>query len=879
MEFLHCPRILASYSYVCGRDHDARWAGRTYAMSLKGHFYANTHCLTFTFPDFIGHGTVGMHGILFYTCIPSLIVRIFFFILPLVFILALAQGSQVLPAAYAAADLYPDIKIDAARAPETASHADPTSLTGNNPMTSISANADDPTSHAANLTGLAHAFAELIKADKISYLVLVFRDDDLGRAFNATLVDLLPPSIVPHPGVKYDAQNANASLIAQTVAGRFHPETSTAVVLFGSEEIADIVDQASTNPKLLAAKWYANDQNSALLSNTDSKKKFLKDTRYTIGIPAGSPTDVANMTHMPANYTLMTYTGDRFVTTAVYSPYADLRVLTDTSMQGTPHGLLSGITGDWNGDGHYDAGTVGIAHNGHQVFSLTNILDNQRTQTQFTGALGATFQYAPGTLKPLVGDWDGDGDDDVGAVGITPDSSKLHFTLSANGTSYDTVFAGSLDRTEPYDSASLAHIVGDWNGDGTDDIGFAGVSASGEYVYEAYVIANGSPAMFESGVLASKYDIYLGGTVDPLVGDWDGDNNDDFGFTGILPSGLRQFVLYVNGDRIFDKFTGDYRFYAPGSFTHLVGDWDGDGDDDIGTVGLENNLQFFTLTTNLEDFDVFLISAVGDSSYYLPGRLVMLVDDWDGDGDDDIGAVGIDANGNQHFLLSPYNPDTGFTTRYSGILGNAKDYFVPRSATYDVAITNHVKLQPLVFPMLVAHDDRISVFAEDRHADIRLKFLAENGITDPHIASFSLSKGVANVASTASLTANQTRTIQITTDGNHPYLSLASMLACTNDGFVGLDSVLLADATFYPRIYDAGTEANTEDYADIPPACQSLTNMTSGKAGSSIFDPAIREYNPISIHNGIEAKSDLLAGITGHDWADLPIRIDIRRTH
>ena len=64
------------------------------------------------------------------------------------------------------------------------------------------------------------------------------------------------------------------------------------------------------------------------------------------------------------------------------------------------------------------------------------------------------------------------------------------------------------------------------------------------------------------------------------------------------------------------------------------------------------------------------------------------------------------------------------------------------------------------------------------------------------------------------------------------WLSYASMLICTNDGFTGADGLRLpkrvgaaVSATSYA--YDAGTEINTEYFGDIVPPCPALTGVAS----------------------------------------------------
>jgi hypothetical protein len=69
------------------------------------------------------------------------------------------------------------------------------------------------------------------------------------------------------------------------------------------------------------------------------------------------------------------------------------------------------------------------------------------------------------------------------------------------------------------------------------------------------------------------------------------------------------------------------------------------------------------------------------------------------------------------------------------------------------------------------------------------------------------------------------------------------MLICTNDGFsIVHDAPLPAEvgqiATFYSDAYDAGTEVNTESFADLVPPCQGLVGV-SGEADLDAMSHAV----------------------------------------
>jgi hypothetical protein len=104
----------------------------------------------------------------------------------------------------------------------------------------------------------------------------------------------------------------------------------------------------------------------------------------------------------------------------------------------------------------------------------------------------------------------------------------------------------------------------------------------------------------------------------PIIGDWNGDGIDDIGtytpssrtFTELLPDGsTRSRVFGTAGD------------------TPIVGDWNGDGIDDIGVFRSSTNTFFFDR------------QPTTTSVTYPPHRQLPVVGDWNGDGVDSVGVV------------------------------------------------------------------------------------------------------------------------------------------------------------------------------------------------------------------------------------------------
>jgi len=89
------------------------------------------------------------------------------------------------------------------------------------------------------------------------------------------------------------------------------------------------------------------------------------------------------------------------------------------------------------------------------------------------------------------------------------------------------------------------------------------------------------------------------------------------------------------------------------------------------------------------------------------------------------------------------------------------------------------------------------------------------------------------------------------------------MLICSNDGFTGVDSLALPAeigdrSSMLTAGYDAGTEINTEDFADFVPPCQGLIGVSSGEPGTGTTNPALAEGGVIHHHLGIAGGGDIV---------------------
>ena len=237
------------------------------------------------------------------------------------------------------------------------------------------------------------------------------------------------------------------------------------------------------------------------------------------------------------------------------------------------------------------------------------------------------------------------------------------------------------------------------------------------------------------------------------------------------------------------------------------------------------------------------------------------------------------------------------------MLGAASILIAPASAkhndgqTYKVTITNLTPGQPFTPPILVTHTDKTSIFMVGEAASAEVQAVAENGNGAPLMAALGVNTQVHDVVAGAAplVPANNpgatpfasSATYMITTRGKADMLSFVSMLICTNDGFTALNSVELPKkrskgskgsrgaTTVFARAYDARTETNTEDFADMVPPCQGLIGVSSDDSGTGSSNPLLAEDGVVIPHVGIFGGVDLHREV--HDWADPVAKIVIER--
>ncbi len=182
------------------------------------------------------------------------------------------------------------------------------------------------------------------------------------------------------------------------------------------------------------------------------------------------------------------------------------------------------VTGDWNGDGFDE---VGVWRPSTGRFYLD--VDGSRTWTLGVDVITASFGVP--TDRPVAGDWNGDGIDEIGVW--RPSTGK--FYLDVDGSLTWTVGVDVI--TASFGIPTDRPVAGDWNGDGVDEIGTWRPS-TGRF----YLDMDGSRTWTVGvDVITASFGV---STDHPVAGDW---NSDDFDEIGVWRPSTGRFYLDMDG--------------------------------------------------------------------------------------------------------------------------------------------------------------------------------------------------------------------------------------------------------------------------------------------------------------------------------------------
>lgn len=207
--------------------------------------------------------------------------------------------------------------------------------------------------------------------------------------------------------------------------------------------------------------------------------------------------------------------------------------------------------------------------------------------------------------------------------------------------------------------------------------------------------------------------------------------------------------------------------------------------------------------------------------------------------------------------------------------------------TYEVTVVNLTDGQWFTPPVIVTHRSNYRLFQYNKEASFEIKEIAENGNLAPMLEMLEnesrvVDFEVAVAGDPPPLAPQNIISAEIEADSSSDRLSLVSMLICTNDGITGRNQLRLPrrvgnTVTYAMPAWDAGTEINTEDFADIVPPCPALTGVETDVEGTGASNPALAENGVIKGHPGITGVAGLDPEI--HGWVGGTGIVVITRTN
>ncbi len=207
---------------------------------------------------------------------------------------------------------------------------------------------------------------------------------------------------------------------------------------------------------------------------------------------------------------------------------------------------------------------------------------------------------------------------------------------------------------------------------------------------------------------------------------------------------------------------------------------------------------------------------------------------------------------------------------------------------YTVTLKDLTNGQPFSIPVAATHNRKIQMFQVGRVASDELAAIAQAGNPVPMFDLFNNSIHVTQAVNInrpltphGKVVGSNTDTVSFEIQANpRDRFSLATMLICTNDGFLGLDAVKLPQhgtRTYSLNGYDAGRENNTEQSEDIVDGCSALGPETLLNDPNGNIDDAV-ETTPlqrIRHHSGINGNGDLSTLL--HNWKNPVAQVTIER--
>jgi len=316
-----------------------------------------------------------------------------------------------------------------------------------------------------------------------------------------------------------------------------------------------------------------------------------------------------NATYNPApsvtkTFTVVGATASESLVAAAGSPFA-----TGTAPR-------SVAVGDFNGDGIPDLALPDFGSN-----NVTVLLGSG--SGAFSPASNSPFAVGTGPQFVAIGDFNGDGFQDLAVANETSNNVTI---LLGNGAGGFTASPGS-----PFGTGAQPHcvVVGDFNGDGIEDIATANYGSNNLTV----MLGNGS-----GGFTATAGNPFAAGAAPYAIvaGDFNGDGMQDLAAANLSDNDVT--VLLGNGAGSFTAASGSPFAVGQNPEALVVGDFNRDGIEDLATADFSSNDVTVLIGNGSGAFDAGTFFPTGTNANSIA------VGDYNGDGIQDLAVANFGAN-------------------------------------------------------------------------------------------------------------------------------------------------------------------------------------------------------------------------------------------
>ena len=303
------------------------------------------------------------------------------------------------------------------------------------------------------------------------------------------------------------------------------------------------------------------------------------------------------------------------------------------------------LVGDFNGDGRDDVALVRLRSgwstmpvafaNGSGGWNITN-----RGVGRFAG------WAATSGVQPLVGDFNGDGRDDVALLRQVGGWQTMPVAFaSPSGLGNWNVTNGGIGAFAGWAATSgVQPLVGDFNGNGRDDVALIRLRSGWSSMPVAFANGSGNWTITNGGAGAFAGWAATSG-VQPLVGDFDGNGRDDVALVRLRSGWSSMPVAFANGSgnwNVTNRNVGPFAGWAATSGVQpLVGDFNGDGRTDVALIRSSGN--WITMPVAFANGNGFWRVINGGSCIFSRWAATFgaqpLTGDFNGDGRDDVALV------------------------------------------------------------------------------------------------------------------------------------------------------------------------------------------------------------------------------------------------